>query len=187
MKPTIMKITGGLVIVLGIITGFTVITKTGADMEKLRDNQLKEIESLVQFRDQKDSNISEADVEWHLDHMLKVINRIYDSLEKSDPEEFSWSPNPLKALVFFTGTMKRGVGKSPDSVRPPANISTTDIEDQIEEAKSKLMQFDDLHEKSHFYHYAFGTLDLQDAKRFVEIHTDHHLKIIRDILKEEAL
>ena len=121
-------------------------------------------------------------VAWHLDHMLKVINRIHDALESSNQEDYSWSPHPLRLLVFNSGKMPRGRGKSPAVVLPPEVIETRDILDQLNEAKMKWKAIDQLPPGKWFDHYAFGQLDRDDAMRFIVIHTRHHLSIIRDIL-----
>ena len=41
----------------------------------------------------------------------------------------------------------------------------------------------ELHANSNFKHPYFGVLNLKMTKRFLEIHTNHHLKIIKEILQ----
>ena len=55
-------------------------------MEKadFMEGQLHEIQSYLCHRDRLDPGVSEVAVAWHLDHSLKTINVICDSLVRSD-------------------------------------------------------------------------------------------------------
>jgi len=141
------------------------------------------IESLIPKRDSLNIKVSKSDVAWHLDHMLKVVNKIYDSLAVSDPSKYKYQVSLSRPFVFLWGDFPRGIAKSPKVVLPPDDIKTEDIHAQLNEARLKMEQFDDLPKKSFFYHFAFKNLNRRRTKRFLEVHTKHHLKIIRDILK----
>ncbi|MFK7923659.1 MAG: DUF1569 domain-containing protein [Bacteroidia bacterium] len=130
-----------------------------------------------------DTTVSHVSVAWHLDHGLKVINSISTALQKSDPSQFKRQINFTRMAVFLGGAMPRGVGKAPESVQPPEQILTEDILSQLDEARSNIDQFKTLAIDAHFDHPVFGTLNRDQVLRFLEIHTEHHLKIIRDILK----
>ena len=146
-------------------------------------DELRMLEGFIPHRDSLNTDVSKVDVAWHLDHSLKVILAIIDSLEASDHKNLKRSFNPGRTLVLVSGKIPRGGGKAPSFVMPPNEIYTQELYDQLEEAYSKLMVMDSLPKNAHFKHYAFGYLDKKDSKRFLEIHTKHHLEIIKDILK----
>ena len=146
------------------------------------DNELRELERYIEFGDQRNPETSKANVAWHLDHTLKSINRIYRALLSSDPNNYRWKANIGRMYVFTTGSIPRGKGKSPASVMPPDHIETEDLRKQVTEARQIAKKMDTLHPGSNFEHPNFGQLNKKDAKRFIEIHTNHHLKIIRDII-----
>jgi len=52
---------------------------------------------------------------------------------------------------------------------------------QIEKAKIKLEELRELNPQQFFNHPGFGNLRLKKTIQFLEIHTQHHLKIIEDI------
>lgn len=146
------------------------------------ENQLQDIAYLIQFRDRYNSQVSEVAVAWHLDHTLKVINKIHTILQNSDPTIYEKRFNVWRNISFLFRFIPRGKGKSPASVLPPSDIKTENILSQLEEARVHISKFEELDENANFMHPVFGQLNKGEAKHFLKIHTKHHLKIIRDIL-----
>ena len=147
------------------------------------DDQIGILESHILKRDAFNPKVSEADVAWHIDHSLKTINRICEVLESSNPEDFEPNFSFSRLCVFAWGDFPRGVAKAPKTVRPPNVIRTEDLYLQLQEAKENLVKLEGLAEKAHFEHPYFNVINKGQTKRFLKIHTGHHLKIIRDILK----
>ncbi len=55
---------------------------------------------MIRFSKSINPEVSEVPVEWHLYHMLKTINEIYKTLERSDPKKYKTSFNISR--FFFT-------------------------------------------------------------------------------------
>ena len=144
-------------------------------------NQIDEIELLIPQHEKINAAVSKASVGWHLDHMIKVINGIYKTLSQSDPSAYTSDFNFRRKLIFTAGIFPRGRAKAPKAMRPPEIILAEDLHNQVAEACSHLLDFDSLHKNQFFNHYIFGALNKEKAKRFIIIHTNHHLNIIRDI------
>lgn len=157
-------------------------TKNGSYFLK---DQLNQIEGLIDQEEKLNTAVSSASVAWHLDHMLKTINSISDSLSQSDPTEFEGSYNFLRTIVFFRGKIPRGVAQSPASVRPPEIILEENILKQLSIARDKVKEIIKLDQKAHFNHPRFEQLNRNQTLQFLEIHTNHHLDIIDDILNGE--
>ncbi|WP_299439804.1 DUF1569 domain-containing protein [uncultured Aquimarina sp.] len=149
------------------------------------DSQLYDIAYLIQFRDRVNATVSKVPIAWHLDHSLKVINRIHDVLKSSDPTVYEKRFNLARSFSFLFGYIPRGRGQSPAAVLPPKEIKTEGILSQLEIARENLSDLENLNENVNFIHPVFGQLNKKQSKRFLEIHTKHHLKIIRDILGKE--
>ena len=147
------------------------------------DSHLVEVEEKIEFRDRKNPEVSKVDVAWHLDHMLKTVINICKALEASDPSAFKGSVNLSRTMSLTLNYIPRGKAKSPSVVRPPDKISTAEIKSQLTEAKKRISEVFELDEKAHFEHPVFGTIARGHALRFIEVHTNHHLKIVRDIIK----
>lgn len=145
---------------------------------------IEKLESLLSKGKSIDTTVSKVAVEWHLDHTLKTISVIYDSLESSKPENYKSEFDFMRTVVLFTGKIPRGVAQSPPSVRPPEVILNENVLKQIEEVKEKMNRVIKLSEDANFNHPRFGMLNRDETLRFLEVHTNHHLNIIEDILKE---
>lgn len=150
---------------------------------KALNDQLQEVESLISKRELKNENVSKANVAWHLDHSLRVINSIVRALENSNPEDYKYKLNIFRHFFLKTRTLPRGRAKAPRSVRPEEVVQAEDISRRLEFAKKNILKLEKLPMKAHFPHPFFGTLKRNESIKFIRIHTKHHLKIIRDILK----
>ncbi|HAA13393.1 MAG TPA: hypothetical protein DCE41_17545 [Cytophagales bacterium] len=143
---------------------------------------LDEVEFQLQNRDLQSSLVSEADVAWHLDHLLKVYVNLHGTLSKSNPAAYQRKANFTRGVVFATGVIPRGRAQAPASVRPPDNISTQAIQEQLAQARGLLTEFEKLDPKANYDHAVFGPLRRNQVVKFIAIHTHHHLKIVEDIV-----
>lgn len=179
----IKKILLTLIAVIVLFTTAAFIQNTEPDPGFL-DDQLKEIEQYIVLRDSLDPGVSKVPVAWHLAHSLITINRIYETLEASDPESFKSSFSIPRTISLTFGFIPRGRAQSPQSVRPPEIIKTEDIYAHLQEARLNLEKFSSLNKKAHFEHPVFKKTNKRQAMRFLKVHTVHHLKIVQDILKK---
>jgi hypothetical protein len=141
------------------------------------------IKDFIKFKERENLSVSKASVGWHLDHSLKVINSVCATLRVSNANDYKKEFNGLRILTFTLGFFPRGKAKSPKRVLPPAIIKKKDIENQLEEAIKDIASIQELQENQYFTHPLFKQLNKKQTVRFLKLHTNHHLKIIRDILK----
>ena len=150
-------------------------------MQKLIDN-LNELESNISNFEKHNEKVSTSTVGWQIDHCLLVINGIVSQLQNSNPSSFKPNFNFKRVLVFTLKKIPRGKAKAPKSVQPKDEITLNDLLEKLEIAKIKINDLPKLNPKSHFKHPYFGVLNLKQTILFLEIHTFHHLKIVRDIV-----
>ena len=148
--------------------------------------RMAELAGYLAYRDVISPEISQADIAWQLDHTLKAIIGLTEGLENSDPEFYALNFNIARTLVFTAGDFPRGVAQAPESVRPPEVITDTALLSQLALARTKIELLQNLPERSSYDHAQFGLLNRNQVARLIEVHTDHHLKIIRDILVSEG-
>lgn len=149
------------------------------------DEQFSEIVDYIPQRDKLDTRVSKVDVAWHIDHSLKTINRVCEALKNSDPNQYNSNFSLSRLLIYTWGDFPRGVAKAPKHVLPPDTISTEDLYLQLKEAKKNLKKLEVLEADTHFKHPYFKVINKKQTKRFLKIHTKHHLKIVRDILGKQ--
>ena len=146
--------------------------------------ELTEIRKYIPQKDQYEASVSKANVAWHLSHMLMVIDSVCKAMQKSKPENYKSKFNLNRTLVFTLNKIPRGRGRSPKIVRPPDDISAAHIEQQLSEVSTALAAYVQLETNAHFTHPFFGMLNKKQAVKFLKIHTEHHLKIVREVLKK---
>jgi len=144
---------------------------------------IKELESYITVKDKRNNSVSTSDIAWQIDHSLKVFNLVSETLLNSNPELHSSKFNKWRLLCFTLGYFPRGKVKAPKYIRPPEIISIEDLELQLRAAYQNVENIKLADENAHFKHFIFGVLNKNRTIRFLQLHTNHHLKIIRDILK----
>ena len=103
-------------------------------------------------------------------------------MQKSDPalyiDNFSFLGKVLLTLKFFP----RGKAKAPKHVLPSDTILVEDIKTQLAEARQNIKSITDLDKNAYFKHPLFGNVNTFRVIRFLDAHTNHHLKIVKSIL-----
>ena len=126
--------------------------------------------------------VSAVNVGWHISHSLKVINNILHRLQNSDPGKYKKQFNFLRLYILLFGRIPRGKAQAPSAVLPDKEIDATQLNEQITLTRKNLSKLKDLSKKAFYTHHYFGDLDRNQTVKFLTIHTEHHLKIIRNIL-----
>jgi hypothetical protein len=128
--------------------------------------------------------VSEAAVGWHVEHSLLVITQIIEGIKRSDPSKYKWTFNLSRFIVLGLNKIPRGKANAPDSVLPKDSLNEAFLLESIAKTKLALQELTNCEKNNYFIHPYFGQLNLPATIRFFEVHTYHHLKIIRDILKD---
>jgi len=142
------------------------------------------LESHIENREVSNPKISKANVAWHIDHSLKVINNVIIALQNSDPKTYKNNLSFLGRIILLIGSFPRGRAKAPKTVIPPKVILEEDIITQFKAVKKNIKLIDTLDKNAYFKHPIFGNINKAKIYRFIELHTKHHLKIIDDILRK---
>jgi hypothetical protein len=152
-------------------------------MKKL-EALIRQLECKILAQASTNTNVSAASVGWHIEHSLLVINGIINTLQKSDPTQYQWKLNFSRLVVMSVlNKIPRGRGKAPEAVKPKGDFSPESLKNHVESTIKRLSELSSLDPNSHFKHPYFGQLNLKPAIQFIEIHTQHHLNIVDDILK----
>ncbi|MNK19055.1 hypothetical protein D3C87_372730 [compost metagenome] len=151
-------------------------------MDKI-EIQLQKIESLLSKIDVTNAKLSKASVGWHLEHLLLILNSSLKGLTMTNPNDY----NPkfsLKKFVFLNfGLIPRGKIRAPKQFFPLEIPTKESISKLLNLAKERLQSVESLPEKSFITHPFLGDFDKKTTLRFLWLHSNHHLKIVEDILK----
>ena len=145
---------------------------------------LNSLEAHIENHTVSNPKISKGNTAWHIDHSLKVINNVCFALQKSDPTLYKNNFTFLGRLFFKLGFFPRGKAKAPKYVIPPEIILKEDLISQIQLAKTNVETIVNLDKNAYFKHPLFGDINTTRVYRFLVLHTNHHLKIINDIVKK---
>jgi hypothetical protein len=147
---------------------------------------LEELEANIVHKELIDANVSNASVGWHIAHTYMTVYAISEALKRSNPADFKFNFKPLKYVVFAMNKIPRGRGKAPNVVQPSSTINEEYLLNLKEKIKVQLEILNGLPANHFFPHPYFGNLKLKQSIRFLNIHTNHHLKIINDIMKSKS-
>jgi hypothetical protein len=125
--------------------------------------------------------VSKRGIDWHIDHSLKIIIAVCDTLQNSNPEEYKKKFNFTKFVIFIVGFFPRGKVKSPKPFNNLEKISLIDLENQFKIASEKIQNIENLPAKANITHPIFGSLKRDETIKFLCMHTRHHYKIMKDI------
>ncbi len=148
------------------------------------DKLLTQLETKIPFYETAKIEVSTGTVGWHIEHSLLTLNGITDFLIESNPEDYKWKFNFVRIIVLSMKKIPRGRAKSPEIVQPKDNIDKTHLEIHLSKTRNNIKKLEHLSRKKYFEHPFFGKLKLQQTINFLEIHTNHHLEIIEDIIKK---
>ncbi|MFL0162453.1 hypothetical protein [Aquirufa salirivi] len=147
--------------------------------------QIQQLEENISYMHVNHAHISKGSVGWHIEHSLLVMITVISALKKSDPNRYRWVFNWKRVWVFFTLKIPRGRVKAPSYV-DPLHVTDIRIRDVLAKVYQLLEEMKRLPSKTYFHHFIFGDLDLADTQYFLRIHTYHHLKIMADLINDDA-
>ena len=149
---------------------------------KQLNHQLNLVETYLPHAKVSNTAISSANIAWHIEHLLLVIDRVSISLSQSNPENYKWRFSLPRILVMMRKKIPRGRGKAPKAVRPESEIYENELQRHLATTRKNMEHLSRLPAGKYFSHPLFGDLKLKQAIIFLQIHTQHHIAIIQDIV-----
>jgi hypothetical protein len=146
---------------------------------------LNQLEFHIPSSESINLQVSQSTVGWQIEHSLLTINGIVSAVQKSNPKDYNWKFSLMKLLVLATKKIPRGKAKAPKVVVPKAAINSYDLQIHLTKTRDAIKALEMVSKDHFFEHPYFGKLKLKETIRFLEIHTDHHLNIIEDIVNNQ--
>lgn len=142
---------------------------------------LPELRGALAARERRQESVSRWSTGEHLRHCCLAIGAVRRALETSSgapPRTWrSW----IGWLVLQRGRLPRGRARAPEETVPGPEEDEP-LESVLERAATDLERIRALPANAWFQHFALGTLRRDRALRFLAVHNEHHLRIVREIL-----
>lgn len=148
---------------------------------------INELDNKTPFITQRNTAVSQASIGWHLEHSLLALVKMISAVENSNPADYKREFNIKRLIVFTIGKIPRGKANAPEAVKPAGETTAEKIQPLIEKAKQKAEAFEKLSTGKFFKHPVFGDLKRKQAQKAISIHTNHHLRIINDIISNQTI
>ncbi len=153
-------------------------------MQKL-ERLVHTLENKISYLETLNPEVSKGSVGWHIEHVLLTINEIVKAIERSNPKEYKAKFSLAKLWIFSLKKIPMGRIRAPESVRPADNFTNESIKKHFAITYNSISQLDHLEKNNFFTHPFFGHLNIKSSRKFIHIHTNHHLNIIDKILMAE--
>jgi len=147
------------------------------------NNLLNDLEAQIANYTKLNQAISEGNVGWHIVHSCLVIDSVCAAVCKSDPSKFIKKFSFKAFVVLLVNSFPRGKAKAPSFTVPSEDLSPASILKSIQASHNSLETLAKASKNQYFTHPIFGDLNTDQTFKFLAVHTNHHLKIIKDILK----
>lgn len=147
------------------------------------NNLLDNLEAQVANYSILNQAVSKGNVGWHIVHSCLVIDSVCGAVCKSDPSKFIKKFSFKAFLVLLVNSFPRGKAKAPSFTMPSEELSPASVLQSIQASRKSIEALSKAGKNQYFTHPIFGDLNIADTFKFLAVHTNHHLKIIKDILK----
>ena len=127
--------------------------------------------------------VSEGNVGWHIIHSCLVVTSVSKAIMNSDPAAYKKKYSWKAFFILLFNKIPRGKVKAPSFTQPSNEVTRDMVLQHIDEAHKSVRLLLTTNKNNFFTHPIFGDLRVPTAIKFLYVHSYHHEKIIRDILK----
>lgn len=145
---------------------------------------LDEIEKYIPYQDRLNTNVSNGSVGWHIEHALLTMNMIIKGLKACDPARYKSKFNMKRIFVMAAGKIPRGRIQAPSIVQPTVKYNRESLMEHLSSTRTNYGSLKTADPTNYFTHPFLGDFKLKPTRRFLQIHTAHHLAIMKDILSK---
>ena len=145
---------------------------------------LLDLEAWLDRPDVQAPGVSAWSAHRQVEHTVLVADRLLDLVARLDRGEAGESGGRLRwpgRIVLALGRIPRGRGQAPEDLRPQATPDVEAVRARLASVRTRLDAPRPRRRTPRAPHPHLGALDARQWRRFVDIHTRHHLAILRDI------
>ena len=145
---------------------------------------LEDLEAHLGSWDLNSSRISDWSVGQQIEHVLKATSTFTVLTLRNRQPDGTGFQKQLKGLVLKRDSFPRGVAKAPDISLPGEDTPKAALPSLLLETRNRLERLDTVSSSAVVHHPHLGEMKRDEAVHFMAIHLEHHLSIIKDIVKD---
>jgi hypothetical protein len=150
---------------------------------KQLEQLITELENSVPHYALSNPQVSKGSVGWHIEHSLLTLNVVFAALKQSNSTDYKATFDIRRLLVMALGKIPRGRVRAPKAVQPSTTFTLPSLQQHIMNTRVNLKSIESLSPDHFFKHPFLGDFKLKPAMKFLRVHTNHHLHIINDIIR----
>lgn len=144
---------------------------------------LERLEALLPRAACKTDTVSAWSVGQHAEHVLSATSILAVLLSRNRKSDGKTDQSPIKHLLITHGSMPRGIAHAPEGTLPAPDPTTEDLAKMILTCSNRVGRLVRTDADAVVPHPYLGELYRDEALMFMDIHLNHHLSIIADIVK----
>lgn len=144
---------------------------------------LEKLENHVESWQVQDVSVSAWSVGQQIEHVLKATSTFTVMLLRNRQPDGSGIQKQLKGILLRRDSFPRGVAKAPDVSLPGENTPEEALKSLLLKTRTRISRLDAVSPTAVAHHPYLGEMSRDEALQFMAIHLEHHLSIIRDIVK----
>jgi len=148
------------------------------------DGQFRSLLTLKSRFDKRRDEVSGWSVGQHAEHLAMALSAMVVSLVTDRQYEGDTPLSDHKDSVLETGGIPRGAVQAFETAIP-GDDDADRIAGALNKALSRLQRVKNLPPAARVRHPMLGMLDRDESLRFIEVHNDHHRRIIDEILRSD--
>ncbi|MDA0752462.1 MAG: DUF1569 domain-containing protein [Bacteroidetes bacterium] len=143
--------------------------------------RLNQVAEFLPHASLRNEHISRWSIGQQAEHVIRATSAFTVQILRNRKPDGSGVQKPITAQLLAHGMIPRGVADAPEATLPQLSTSPEELETLLLKARKRVSRLVEVHPESVANHPYLGEMDRDEIFRFMVIHLDHHLAIMREI------
>ena len=149
--------------------------------------EIDRAESFLPFATHLVPAVSDWTVGQQIEHAAKATSAFAVTLLRNKGPVEAKADHPWKMALLENGSFPRGMVDAPDITLPAPQTSSTALQNLLRKTRIRVGNLAELPPDATADHHYLGTMQRDEAIRFMAIHLRHHISIMGDIVKASSV
>ena len=161
-------------------------TQQFEDLVAIRD-RLNVLVELLPLMEVRSSEVSDWSVGQQIEHVVRATSALTVLILRNRKPDGTGEQLPIKQMLLEHGSIPRGIAQAPEVSLPGTDTSRKELEALILKCRNRTSRLSAVDVESVAPHPYLGEMNRDEILRFMVIHLDHHIGIMRDILRANSI